>query len=122
MTGDGKFIVSGSEDRSIKIFDLKTKQLVHWFKDAHNGLFRKGFFFLTFQDAITSLAVSTYNGCSIIVSASSDKSIKVFDLQTRQQIHHFRKVHTGESLRTLYFICHRKVRLSSLQSLQTINT
>jgi len=34
---DGKYIVSGSEDKSIKIFDLETKQEVHHFADIHEG-------------------------------------------------------------------------------------
>jgi len=34
---DGKYIISGSKDKSIKIFDVKTKQPVHQFADVHNG-------------------------------------------------------------------------------------
>jgi len=43
VSQDGKFIFSGSQDRSIKVFDNKTKKQVHHFIDAHKGneLFRK---------------------------------------------------------------------------------
>ena len=37
MTKDGQFILSGSNDKSIKLWSFKTKQLIHHFKEAHNG-------------------------------------------------------------------------------------
>ena len=37
MSPDGQFIVSGSQERTVKIFDLQKKQLVHFFKFAHEG-------------------------------------------------------------------------------------
>ncbi len=36
---DGRFLVSGSEDASIKIFDLKTRQEVHHFEGVHKSIF-----------------------------------------------------------------------------------
>jgi len=33
--------------------------------------------------------------CKFIVSASKDKSIKIFDVQTKQQVHNFQEVHQG---------------------------
>ena len=38
ITSDARFIVSGSGDKSIKIFDLESKEPVHHFKDAHTGI------------------------------------------------------------------------------------
>ena len=37
ITPDSKLIVSGSEDRSIRIFDIETFQQLYCFKDAHEG-------------------------------------------------------------------------------------
>ena len=37
LSYDGNYIVSGSEDKSIKLFDLKNKKTLHHFKDAHPG-------------------------------------------------------------------------------------
>ena len=37
VTSDNKFLISGSQDMSIKIFDLQTKELVHHFENAHKG-------------------------------------------------------------------------------------
>jgi len=42
-----------------------------------------------FLEEIVSLAVTSDN--RYIVSGSSDKLIKVFDLQTNQEVHHFRE-------------------------------
>ena len=38
VTSDGKYIISGSEDKSIKVFDLQTKQQVRHFENAHKGI------------------------------------------------------------------------------------
>ena len=162
MSSDNRFIVSGSEDNSIKVFDMQTKQQLHHFADAHQGTIILSFFtffypplilfhrsstvscgverqqvhrfgvlrqvdqgvrsadqaataplcrctyqyhhsfFLSFLlsrhsssfiVAVRSVAVSSDN--RFIVSGSHDKSIKVFDLQTKQQLHHFVDAHQG---------------------------
>ncbi len=37
VTSDGKYIISGSLDKSLKIFDLNEKREIHHFQDAHEG-------------------------------------------------------------------------------------
>ena len=37
ISGDGQFIVSGSEDKTIKIFSIKTKKEVYQFQQPHEG-------------------------------------------------------------------------------------
>ncbi len=44
-------------------------------------------------EGILTLALSSKN--KYVVSGSFDKSIKIFDLETRQEAHHFDKVHQG---------------------------
>jgi len=41
ITSDSKYIISGSEDRSIKVFDFTTKELFCHFENAHSGKFIK---------------------------------------------------------------------------------
>jgi len=79
LTSNNRYIISGSRDKSIKVFDLDTKQEVHDFANAH-------------KHWITSLAVTSNNG--FIVSGSVDKSIKVFDLHAKQEVHHFQDAHS----------------------------
>jgi len=38
VSRDGKFFASCSDDRCIKIFDWKTKEVIHWFKNVHRGI------------------------------------------------------------------------------------
>ena len=38
LSADGRFIVSGSKDKSIKVFDMDTKQQLYHFLDAHSGI------------------------------------------------------------------------------------
>ena len=33
-----KYIISSSEDKSIKMFDLETGQLVHYYNDVHTRM------------------------------------------------------------------------------------
>ena len=35
VSGDSKFIVSGSKDKTIAIWDAQDKKLLHHFEDAH---------------------------------------------------------------------------------------
>ena len=42
MTSDNKFIVSGSDDKSIKVFDIENQKEVHKIEDTHLSIF---FFF-----------------------------------------------------------------------------
>ncbi len=39
VSPDSKYIVSGSADQSIKVFDLDTKQQVYHFVNAHESKF-----------------------------------------------------------------------------------
>ena len=80
MSNDGKFLISCSWDRSIKIFDIDNKNEIHHFRDAH-------------EDRIYSVAISPDSRW--IVTGSADKSLKVFDLLTEQQIDHFQNVREG---------------------------
>ena len=44
-----------------------------------------------FLEQITSVVVSSDN--RFIVSGSKDKTIKIFNIQTRQEIHHITNIH-----------------------------
>lgn len=66
MSTDNKFLISGGEDQTIKIWSLKTGQLIQTLT-AHQG-------------SISTLAISPDNRW--LVSGSSDRSIKVWNLKT----------------------------------------
>jgi len=40
ISADDKYIISGSEDKSIKVFDLEIKQQIYHFADAHQGILK----------------------------------------------------------------------------------
>jgi len=65
MSPDGRFIISGSKDKSIRVFDIQTKQQIHRFKDAHD-------------DEILSVAVSSDG--QYIIAGSRNKTIKCIKL------------------------------------------
>lgn len=39
VTNDNKYFIAGFSDKSIRVFDLETKQLVHHFENAHESKF-----------------------------------------------------------------------------------
>ncbi len=100
VTCDNRYIISGSSDKSFKVFDLQTKQQVHHFENAHQGkypLLRQDLFLILCLDAVRSVAVTSNN--KFIVSGSADKSIKVYNIETQQLIHHFENVHQGKYIK-----------------------
>ena len=92
VTSDSKFLITGSEDNSIKVFDLQNKKQFFHYPDAHNGKAAESSY-LNPLGKITSVAVTSDN--KFIISASDDKSIKVFDLQTpkEKEVYHFEDAH-----------------------------
>jgi len=98
VTPDNKFIVSGSADHSMKLFDLQTKEQVHHFQDAHDSKFfeRNQGLISCCLDWVVSLTI-THDSRLIISGCYS--SMKIHDLQTKQQVHFFEDVHSGNFLR-----------------------
>ena len=84
ISSDNRFIVSASEDSSIKIFDLKSKKQRHHWEKIHGG------------EIIEAIALSNDN--RFIVSGSHDRSVKVFDVATLTQTHDFKFLFGGNTI------------------------
>ena len=74
ITHDGKYLVSSSYDKTIKIWDIKTGESLNTF-NGHNGF-------------ITSVII-TPDG-KYIISGSTDKTIKIWDFKTGESLSTFR--------------------------------
>lgn len=79
---DGQTLVSGSYDSTIKLWNLKNRQLLHTLT-GH-------------EDAVRTLAVSPDG--KILASGSDDLTIKLWDLKTQKLLHtlrgHSQKIHS----------------------------
>jgi len=94
ITPDNQYIASCSTDKSIRLFDLDSKELVYKWTEAHNGnVGMLGVLFTFTVDDIYAITVTPNN--KYIVSGSRDFSIKIFDLETKQLVHTF--VHAHDS-------------------------
>jgi len=78
ITPDDKWIVSGSHDKSIKVFDIEQKKEVFHIPNAH-------------EFSIRSLLVTSDN--KLIISASTDRSIKIWNVQTQSNVYTFQNIH-----------------------------
>lgn len=92
---DKKYIISGSNDKSIKIFRFEGFQHLHTIENAHDGtihlLLRPEVNSFP-SDQILSLCITPDS--RFIISCSADCSIRVFDFFSRKLVHTFKDVHT----------------------------
>ncbi len=93
LTSDNKYIISGSSDKSIKIFDLSTFKEIRHVKDAHESRFVEWpeSYYLAFLETIVVTSDNKY-----VISGSGDKSIKVFEFNTGKEICHFKDAHKSK--------------------------
>jgi len=77
VTPDSRWIISGSNDKSIKITDFQTHKTVHHFTEVSSEL-------------VDCLAL-TSEGRFLIAGCTKD--IRIFDLQIMQQVYHVKETH-----------------------------
>jgi len=80
VTSDNRYIVSGSGDKTIAVWDIADKKHVHRFEQAHS-------------DYITSVAVTSDNRY-IVSSGLRDKTIAVWDVADKKLLHRFEQAHS----------------------------
>ncbi len=102
ISSGNKYIISGSGDKSIKVFDLANQEEVYHFENAHESKTVIPLNYNSnFLDTVNSVAISTDN--RYIISGSADKSIKIFDLESKTKLSHLKNAHNG-SLFLDYFL------------------
>lgn len=104
ISGNNKYLVSGSSDCSMKLFDFENKSLVHTFDNAHRGSLtswsdRFTYFYTYKIDGILAVAIS-HDG-ELVASGSRDRSIKVFSTKNMKNIIFKENYHEGNSKRQL---------------------
>ena len=66
ISNDGKRIISGSYDKTVRIWDAETGKQIHQL-NGHDG-------------DVMSVAIS--NDCKRIISGSDDKTVRIWDAET----------------------------------------
>jgi WD40 repeat protein len=80
MDSKDKFVISGSFDENIKIFDMSHTRLLQSLSIAHKG-------------DINSVVYSPDG--KYLLSGTTERSIKILDSKTFEEIHHFKDAHLG---------------------------
>ena len=75
------------------MINVQTKELLHHFTDAHTGKNNALIYLILFTGDVLSLALSGDD--KLMFSGSKDRSIKIFDIETKQQLHQFENLHMG---------------------------
>ncbi|KAJ5730080.1 uncharacterized protein N7483_004588 [Penicillium malachiteum] len=81
----GKWLVSGSRDRTLRVWDLKTKRLWHRPLVGH-------------EKSVLCLQFDPSPEQDVIISGSSDRSVIVWKFSTGQKIHRISEAHTDSVL------------------------
>ncbi len=98
LTSDDRFIVAGSWDRSIKVYDLQTKTQVHNLEDKSKKMLLQSL--INYLARVNSVVLTPNN--KYFLSAHNDGSIKMFDWGTKKLVHHFQKAHQGKKTSLLF--------------------
>jgi len=73
FSGDGRYLASGSDDNTVKLYDMQTKTLLHNFHDH--------------GDSVCCVAFS--GDGRYLASGSDDNTVKLYDVQTKTLLHNF---------------------------------
>lgn len=78
ISPDGRLAVTGSDDKTVKVWDLQSRRVIRSYED-HEGMVN---------------AVDFHPDGTCIASAGTDSTIKLWDLRSDQLLQHY-KAHTG---------------------------
>jgi WD40 repeat protein len=81
-TSDDKYLIAGSLERSITIYDIRKEKIKHEIRDPHYG----------------SSILSIVTNDEWVISSSTDGSIKIFGIVSREEVHCFENIHEGNHL------------------------
>lgn len=79
VTSDDKYLIAGSLEKTILIYDIHKDKILHEIRDPHYG----------------SSVLSIVTNDEWVISGSTDGSIKIFDILTKQEIYSFENIHDG---------------------------
>ena len=89
LSKDDNYLISGAEDKCIKVFSVREKQELHNFSDVHTGMIivLLLLIILCTIDIINTVTISQDN--TFILSVSTDTTIQRLDLQPKQELCNF---------------------------------
>jgi len=90
ISSDNRWIISGSF-AEIRVWDIFQRKITHIFTEAHESNIHYNPY--NYQGSIYGLAISSDN--RYVVSASADKTIKVWDLKERLNVFVLEEAHQG---------------------------
>jgi FOG: WD40 repeat len=93
LSTGGRYLISGSRDYSIKIWDLLEKKCIEHLTKAHDC--KRRLLALIFSGYVQDIQIA--HGNTYFVSGSWDRSIKLWDFESAKLIYAFEDAHSGSS-------------------------
>lgn len=91
VTSDGKSFITGSWDKTIKFWSLEDFTVKDIWKQAH---YSKKLIFFGCLDSVANIVVTDDE--SVMISASNDNSIKMWELENLQLLFNFENCHSSK--------------------------
>lgn len=86
-------LATGSWDRTIKLIDINTNQVVHSFTGLHNGNYLQLLICLSKKYVDNVLSLNFSKDGSLLASGSADNTIKLIDMTKKQPVETFEGSH-----------------------------
>ena len=100
ISSDNRFFISASMDGSVRVYDIYEKFQSRHLPDIHKGNIPFIFLLLNVIGSVLSVSASA----RFFVTVSDDKSMKVFNLETMEEVHHIVDTNSGIILQDLFML------------------
>ena len=97
ITSDDRYVITGSYEGSIRVFDLQKKEKIHTFDKVHKGKIQLILFiYLNPKGLVSSVVISEDR--RYIASGSSDSFVYLYEMEKSSLIGTIENAHTSSKI------------------------